>query len=225
MVVKVIPMYPIPGILPKNKYIDVEMTLDLNKAEMIHCMQYGNLYDVDGNIIDRYYLNKMNDKYIVKSQTIKEIVKDVNLNIPIQETLEKEKNIIENIIEQPKKESESFVKNIKPEYKINILSITKGDYITLETEFITNAEKLVGNLYGLLDIYQGPKPTIIEYKSGENWIRFAKKFSNFEELSNGDKFIFRIIPKNNELFKFNLSIKEKNEICAYIVGDVNPANL
>ena len=56
MKVKVNPQRPIPGILPKNKWIDHEMECDLNKSEIMRCMQFGTVYDMEGVVIDTKYL-------------------------------------------------------------------------------------------------------------------------------------------------------------------------
>ena len=222
---KVIPARPIPGILPKNKYIENETVLDLNKKEMIHCMQYGTLYDENGRIIDKYYLNKPLVKIIKKIDTAIELTNKAISEASVQEHLEQEKIVKDNIVDYVKEETETIIEEIKPEYNINMVSITKDDYITIETEFSTNVEKLEGNLYGLLDITQGPKPTVIEYKSGENWIKFAKKFTDFKVINNGDKFVFRIMPKNGSPFMINLSIKEKNEVVASAAIAIQPVDL
>ena len=65
MKVKVVPKKPIPGILPKNKWIDVEMVLDLNKKEIAHCMQFGNVYDEYGNLIDSVRIKSMSSNNII----------------------------------------------------------------------------------------------------------------------------------------------------------------
>ena len=59
MKVKVIPQRPISGILPKNKWIDQEMECDLNKAEIMRCMQFGSVYDMSGRVIDTKYLQEI----------------------------------------------------------------------------------------------------------------------------------------------------------------------
>ena len=60
MKVIVKPRRPIPGILPKNKWIDTEMELDLNISEMRRCMQYGDVYTADTNeVIDQSKLQSL----------------------------------------------------------------------------------------------------------------------------------------------------------------------
>lgn len=55
--VKVTPIRSIPGILGKNKNINAEMVLELNKREIMHCMRFGVVHDMNGTLVDDKYLN------------------------------------------------------------------------------------------------------------------------------------------------------------------------
>ena len=241
MKVKVVPIFPISGILPKNKTIIKEMELDLNKMEIIHCMQYGNVFDEHGVIIDKRYLNEMSknnfNKAMKQIDTAIELTKTKEPELPVEDTLGEVNSLKEVITEVQKDETETsnealneqimeevkaYVEEIKPVYNIELVSIDKdGEYFYVEAEFKTNMEKLEGNLYGLLSVVSGPKPNSIEYGLKGNWIKFANKFNNFNEIKNGDRFEFRIIPKNENVVKVNLSIKEKNEVITSVVFNVN----
>lgn len=208
MKVKVIPTFPIPGILPKNKKIIEEMILDLNKNEIIHCMQYGNVFDENGHILDKFSLSKIS--------FVEKCMKKYVQKAPKQVVLEPEKIVEDNNINILKEETEPIVEVVESYYGINIVSITKDDYINIESVFDTNTKKLEGNLYGLFDITKGPRPSLIEYKNGDEWITFAKKFTDFSELKDGDKLLFRLLPKNDSAITFALSIKEKNVVIATV---------
>lgn len=208
MIVKVSPIFPIPCILPKNKFIDDEMILDLNDKEIRHCMNYGVVYDENGIIIDNYYLNKR--KFATKSI----------LNVPKPVCLESENLVESNILDIVKEHTEINEKIVNPEYDIAINSITKdNNFIIIETVFTSNTE-LTGDMYGLFEINPYTKHSLVEYKSGENWIKFGKKFGDFKELYNGDKFIFRI-NSNSKDVTFNLCIKEKNKYIVKLTGNVS----
>ena len=228
MKVKVVTKYPIPGILPKNKCIQGEMELDLNKNEIIHCMQFGNVFDEDGNILDRLSLKNI-DKPIKPRGMIKPIVftvtppEDVEIKVepgyhePISEPKLPKQGVVGAPISIKGKETTESVEVIKKDfvkdYTLKVVSCVKEDnFYVLEVEFCTGVGKIGGNMYGLFSNVDGSKrPYVLEYKNGDTWQKFNNKFSNFDVLANGDKFVFRFIPATDKgVFKYKLVIKEVN---------------
>lgn len=250
MIVKVVPMRPIPGILPKNKWIDSEMELDLNKNEIVRCMQFGNVYDMNGNVINQEYISGLDmgssitflpklgntiavgvgkqlthpdtpavEPVIVKEKPVEPViikeepVKVESVEIPVEEHLEQGLDFT----------NEEFVKD----YTIEIVSCKKEEeYIYLETEFKTSVGKIGGNMYGLFTITSGTRPSM-EFMNNDNWVKFNNKFADYDVIANGDKFVFRFLPKNKSVIGYRLVIKEKNnnEVLAKLEGNINPNEL
>ena len=241
MKVLVIPKKPIPGILPKNKWIDTKMVLDLNKNEIKHCMQFGSVYDENNKLIDSISIKNIPDT-ISKEKSIE--IKEVIINSNTENSIEfnekqKEdenpntKNLKEVSNPEEKKEVEHteleenhVEEDIVQEPYFNLVATysPEDEYIILSAKMNTNS-KLEGNLYGLFSITSGVKPSLIEYKSKDNWVKFSTKFSNFDEVENEDEFIFRIIPNGEEEFAFRILIKETNVELVKLEGKVNPKEL
>lgn len=80
MRVKVIPNRPIPGLLPKNAMLTGEACLDLNKREILYCMNFGNVFDEEGTVIDHKYLSEVfyptTPKRVVKPETATQLHKE-----------------------------------------------------------------------------------------------------------------------------------------------------
>lgn len=71
MIVTVVPRgQSIIGVLPKNKPINGEMTLDLNEREINYCMSRGDVYDENGILLTSY----VEEKYTGASNTITRII-------------------------------------------------------------------------------------------------------------------------------------------------------
>lgn len=240
MLVKVIPVKPIPGILPKNKYIDCEMILDLNKNEIIHCMQYGNVYDENETLIDAISIHKktVTIQKIKPVETIKInkiepiIVKEVPevATIELVATENNEEVVIDSKSEPITDPIFTYVEEVIEEdkeesyFKLEEVSCVKEDnYVILETQMNTNS-KLEGNLYGLLSITSGSRP-VIEYKVNNEWTKINNKFSNFNSIENGDKFVFRFTPKNENEFSYKIVIKEANEVLVKLEEKINSVEL
>lgn len=232
MKVVVIPKRPIPGILPKNKWIDTKMVLDLNRNEIKHCMQYGSVFDESGNLIDSRSIQNIpaqiikeakpvEEPIVVTSNPIPEPVVEIEVPEPIVEEVPEpevveETPVVEEAIEEEPEES--------PYYNLEVVSYeTVDDYIVMEVEMDTNS-KLEGNLYGLFSAVSN-RPTSIEYQTDNGWVKFSTKFANFTSISNGDRFVFRFIPKNELEFTFRLLVKESNNVLASLEGSVNPSEL
>lgn len=245
MKVTVIPKRPIPGILPKNKWIDREMELDLNKNEIKFCMQNAIVKDMNGNVIDELYVKKLSMQCIVIEKEVEQepvtlsiltgepIIIDMKAELPEVATsgyldiiepvvLEdvKEESAVEEVIEvEP-----SYPETPKEYFNLEEVSVKKEDeYIVLEVKMDTNS-KLEGSLYGLCSIISGPRP-IMEYKNGEDWIKFSNKFANFETIENDDRFVFRFIPKNENEFTYRVSIKTGNDVLAKLENIIKPSEL
>ena len=229
MKVKVIPVRPIPAILPKNKWIDCEMELDLNKNEIVHCMQFGNVYDEDGKIIDAVSVHKkdfMKPKTkaveIIEAALIEPAVIEVNPINPLLEVIRTEEVVVEEVVEEIKEVIETVEE--LPVFNLEEVScIKKEDFIILTTQLKTNS-KLEGNLYGLLSVTSGPKPTF-EFRVNEEWFKFSNKFANFDSMEDGAKLVFRFLPKNENEFSYRILIKQANDVLVKLEGKVNPANL
>ena len=225
MKVVVIPIRPIPGILPKNKWIDTKMVLDLNKNEIKHCMQFGNVYDESGKLIDAVNIKNISD--VIKStvKVVSEPEKEIEVpKVTLDEQSEKEE-IIETSVSEEIEKIEIDIAEDVPYYNLEILSYEKeDDYIILNTFMDTNS-KLEGKLYGLLNVISGTKPLTIEYKNADNWVKFGSKFASFDTISNGDKFTFRFVPKNESEFAFRILIKEANTELAKLEITVDPTKL
>lgn len=200
MIVRVVPMRPIPGILPKNKWISSEGVYDLNKAEIIRCSQYGSVYDEDNNLVDSNYFSQL---------------KNIDIKIPITDTIK-----IDIVAEEPLVQPE-----VKKEYSIIVPSCVKDDdYIILTTKFNTDDGKISGNMYGLFSV-SGKRPTSLEYKNDNEWVKFNNKFMNTSELEDGHEFIFRIKPNGEGNIKYRISIKEGNEVLAKLDSEIQTSKL
>lgn len=254
MKVVIIPKKPIPGILPKNKWIDSKMVLDLNKNEIKHCMQFGNVYDESGNLIDAISIKNISDrksteKVVSESNTENKIPEKPSAeplekqNIqkePVKEEIKEEEPVVEPaVVEEPVIEEEPVedpvpeeepvieeeVDTEAPYYNLQVLSCNKEDeYIVLTAMMDTN-DKLEGNLYGLFNVIAGAKPTSIEYKNADNWVKFGSKFASFESISNGDTYTFRFIPKDGSEFAFRILIKEGNNEVSKLEAKLNPSKM
>lgn len=212
MIVTVVPQRPISGILQKNKLITEKIKLDLNRNEIIRCMKYGTVYDENMNMLDETSLNKLELLNHIKNIQIKnENISNTEV-IQVKEYTKNNDAIVEEKIE------------VKPElvkdYKLDIVSCDKTDdsYI-ITVKFNTSVGTIGGNIYGLFNVNN--RPLALEYKSEGTWIKFNNKFANFSTLTDGDTFVFRIVPKNNSNIKFKISIKEGNEVLANAEDIIN----
>lgn len=203
MKVRVVPERPISGILPKNKWLDTEMELDLNKNEIIRCMQFGSVYNMDGELIKEVpsYTNYITPVPLVVNANLEELAKSVTEETP---------PIAPTIVVQ--EDELKQVPQIEIINSLKVLSTSKeDDYIFLTVQFETNHEGFEGNLYGLLSFVGQNKP-VVEFKQEDNWVKFGSKFSNFNCLKNEDKFEFRLTPKSEDELKFKLFVKEGNKV-------------
>lgn len=212
MNVKVVPVQPIRGILPKNKMIMDEMILDLNKSEISYCMQFGNVYDENGNIMDRSSLKNIDTKKVIKQSEFTKKTNATPVKLPMQGVVGAPIHLRENKIKEQYVPTNMFY-NLVPEYHI------EDNFYILEITFKTNDSYFnKDSLYGVFNFIKGTKrPIKIEYKVKDNWNEFhGNKFADLDSLNNGDKFIFRFIPNpNNTEFNYKMSIKEdknNNEI-------------
>lgn len=226
MKVTVDPQRPIPGILIKNKWISEKTTLDLNRNEILRCMQYGTVYDEYGNVIDMNNLNNIELHNHIKSiqKSIKETttVEENSINNIKESDLINESLLYDN---KDKKEHIDIKEDLKPDYSLSIISCSKqDDYIQLEVQFNTSVGTIGGNMYGLFTTI-GNRPSILEYKSNEEWIKFNNKFRNFSTINNNDKFIFRLIPRNNSSIKYKVCIKESNNVLAETNGLIDVSKI
>lgn len=253
MKVKVIPKKPIPGILPKNKWIDTEMELDLNKKEIMHCMQFGIVYDESGNMIDSFSIKKVPvniikvEKPIIQKVSITNIepiitkVKEIGEEEKVVEVLDAETTTVSigepitidmsnekvpEVITTGPIEFEPVEEVIEESFcNLDIVScIKENEYIILETQLSTNT-KLEGNLYGLFLIISGDRPSSLEFNVGNEWFKFNNKFANFTYIENNSTFLFRFIPKNENEFGFKILIKESNVELAKLESKINPLAL
>jgi hypothetical protein len=241
MIVKVVPVRPIHGILPKNKWLDTEMVLDLNKNEIVYCMQFGNVYDEDGKLIDAISVHqkaKVNPKTkaveIIETVAVEPvIVKEVPEVATVElTTTENDEPMVIEAEQEPISEpvavyTEVAVEEEKEEpkyFNLEVSSCVKEDeYIILTTQMNTNS-KLEGNLYGLFNVTSGTRP-VVEYKLNDEWVKINNKFANFTKIENEDKFVFRFTPKNENEFSYKIVIKEANEVLTKLEEKINPANL
>lgn len=229
MKVKVIPMRPIPGILPKNKWIDTEIELDLNVMEIRRCMQYGSVY-YENEIMDNTKLCLFNNDETKLSSVKIELPQRI-ITTETKGVLEiDEKEVTSLKSDQP---SKSFIENnqsdeteIDNELKIKELSCIREDnYIILELQFNTNSLFNLDNVNGTFKVNSGSK---IEYKSdSDKWVKFNYKFNTFEQLENDTKFIFRFIPNHKSLLKYHLILKQDKEdgIEVDLSGTIDQSNL
>lgn len=252
MKVTVDPQRPIPGILLKNKLITEKVSLDLNRNEILRCMQYGTVYDEYGNAIDIRSLNKLELHNHIRNITgiagttisagktkicnTTEIVgekyttniKEFNIN-GINSSNEDNKPAFKKI-EEPMHIDLVPVKSdiSKPDFCLDVISCKKEDKyieIILKLKALKDIKSKDGNLYGLFTII-GKRPSILEYKlDNDNWIKFNNKFNSFNTINDGDEFIFRLIPKDNSNIKFKVNIKESNCIIAEVESEINITDL
>lgn len=237
MIVRVEPQRPIPGILPKNKWIDKPMELDLNKNEIIRCSQYGSVYYqnilVDNTNVDNIIKNikKVSNKNIVvvEEQISESSIETATTSIGDTFTIDMQNQNSIDVSVNAEQTTESItIDNTKNEdYKLQLLSVSKNeDFVIVETEFNTEVGKIGGNMYGLFSIVGGNRPSTLEYNIlDDSWIKFNNKFANLSVLENGNKFIFRFIPKNDLPIKFRIFIKEGNNVLAKLEGDIDPSNI
>lgn len=217
MRVKVVPIYPIRGVLPKNKCIDVEMELDLNKSEILCCMQSANVYDENGNILDRSSLNKIDFNKVKIAKPEEKIINNIP-KMPRQATvgtpiLPRDNN------NQNKKISTEY-------YHLSSKYSKEENYYILEVTFHIDYEgvdKVSGNVYGLFNLINGTKrPNILEYKANDNWSKFNAKFANFDVLTDGDKFVFRLTPNtNSQEFNYKITLKDGSNELVSLTDKIN----
>lgn len=226
MNVRVVPKRPIPGILPKNKWIDVEMELDLNESEIRRCMQYGIVYYNDEPIKDLNLCILSENKPSCKVEIVNETnIDEVPFTVitpvfkgpePIYKAEDIESPVIEEYIEEvvvEKLVDEPVI--MGPIEVIDIINTLKevscvreDNYIILELQFNTNIDKLE-NMIGMFKINSGSK---IEYKSdSDKWVKFNHKFNTFEKLGDNTKFVFRFNPSHKSLLKYHLTLKQEKE--------------
>lgn len=241
MKVTVIPKRPIPAILPKNKWVDTEMELDLNKNEIKHCMQYGVVKDMSGVVIDELYIRN----FTVNVQYNK--IKAIEESITTTETTANEPIIIDmskkelpevatsgylEVVESVPINEESIIE-VEPSYPetskeyfiLEQVSAKKEDeHIVLEVKMNTNS-KLEGDLYGLFTVISGARPTPFEFKVGDEWFKFNNKFANFTTIENEAKFTFRLTPRGENEFTYRVSIKTGNDVLVKLEETLNPLEL
>lgn len=245
MKVTVIPKRPIPAILPKNKWVDTEMELDLNKNEIKHCMQYGVVKDMSGVVIDERYIRDL--KVVIETaQKIEikepEITTTVETDSePIIIDMSKEElpevatsgylEVIESFPVTPINEESiievepSYPETSKEYFILEQVSAKKEDeHIVLEVKMNTNS-KLEGDLYGLFTVISGARPTPFEFKVGDEWFKFNNKFANFTTIENEAKFTFRLTPRGENEFTYRVSIKTGNDVLVKLEETLNPLEL
>lgn len=216
MKVKVVPERPIPGILPKNKWIDVPMELDLNKNEIIRCMNYGTVYK-DGNPVDKIstiFPNK-NNSYIA-SDLLQQLFDHPTEKAVIDHVIDTK------VIDDDKSESIEIMNIMQ---SLDLVSFQKdNEYIILECQFNTNSIQggLNGKLYGLFNITSGNRPSVLEYKNNDQWVKFNSKFTDLSSIKDGHKFIFRFIPKDESTIEFKILIKEGNKLLVKLEDKLDP---
>lgn len=233
MNVRVVPKRPIPGILPKNKWIDVEMELDLNIMEIRRCMQYGNVY-YDGQIINETKLALLATGLIKPEKKIELHEHIIDTTEILELEVEKPKNddsldslmtiitpvfkqMPETVIVSEPNNVEEIIESVITEYQNEIEVINElkeiscvredNNYIILELQFNSNTN--FENVMGMFKINSGSK---VEYKSdNDKWVKFNHKFNTFSELGNDTKFVFRFNPSHKSLLKYHLTLKQEKE--------------
>lgn len=224
MKVKVVPKRPIPGILPKNKWIDKEMELDLNIQEIKYCMGFGIIYH-DGELVDEVNIFKINEPK--KHAPIDEIIPE-EPKAPIMRGPMVGYRISQPVkVEAVELDATPQEEDIKPIQIINSLKfvscVKEENYTILEFEFNTTGEKVGKDLEGRFNINAGSK---VEYESAsDKWIKFNSKFATLNDLEDGTKFVFRCTPNHKSLLKYVLSIKDNNGFDVKIAGSVDQMNL
>lgn len=234
MIVRVVPKRPIPGILPKNKWIDIEMELDLNEKEIKRCMQYGDVY-FNGEIIDEVKLISLSfikpEKKIEYQPTIE--------TTELEGVLEIDKpsiTVITPVFKQPQESAiveekqETIMVNMPDVVEVinkltEVSCVREDNYIILELQFNTNSVFNYENVIGMFKVNSGSK---IEYKSdSDKWVKFNHKFNTFEKLENETKFVFRFNPSHKSLLKYHLTLKQEKEngIEVNLDGTIDQANL
>ena len=205
MKVRVVPERPISGILPKNKWLDTEMELDLNKNEIIRCMQFGSVYNMNGELIKEvpsyvstYTAPLVQPKPLLINADPAELSKPFVEETPVVH--------IPNVTVIEEEQKEEITKLF-----LTVSASTEDEYVYLTVQFVPNGEGFEGNLYGLLNI-QGQNKPVVEFKQEDNWVKFGSKFSNFNCLKNEDKFEFRLVPKTKDQIKFRVLVKEGNKV-------------
>ena len=235
MVVKVVPLRAIPGILTKNKWIDEEMELDLNRKEIIYCMGFGNVYYEDKLISNIASLNSI---YLQKEITKVEITKTLEEVISKPETPILFEEPVGAPVQEVVNEENPFTKldetelviipDAKIDYTLTIVSTEKeNNHIILTTQFNTQYGKIGGNMYGLFNIIGGNRPATLEYKVEDSWVKINNKFASLDVIEDGQKFTFRLLPKNNNLIKFRIVIKDtqNQEELVKLEDEIDPSKL
>jgi hypothetical protein len=215
MKVVVDPKMPIPGILEKNKFLVEKMELDLNEKEIYRCMQFGTVYNENGDVIDLEYLNSISKHKFRKPYSKPEITIKSR---PFGNNRHSEPETPTVMSLRPTEEEQG-------ELSIVEVSCTKEeDYIILELGAETGS--VSGDLFGLLSVFTNVKP-MVEYKVKDRWVKFNGKFSNLSKVKAGDFFVFRIHPKNdsNMKYTFRLKDKENNNELFKLEGTINTENL
>lgn len=233
MQVRVVPLRPIPGILPKNKWICEEMELDLNRREIIYCMKFGNVYHNDNLISDMASLNSIYlQKEITKvniTEALEEIISkpetpiifEEPVGVPIQEVVDDNNPFVKIGEEEP-----VIIPDAKIDYTLKMVSVVKEDnYIILTTQFNTEHGKIGGNMYGLFNIVNGTRPSSIDYKVDDSWVKINNKFASLNVIEDGQTFTFRLLPKNNNVFKVKIAIKELQNELVKLEEEIDPSNL
>lgn len=242
MIVKVIPKRPIPGVLPKNKWIDIEMELDLNVMEIRRCMQHGNVY-YDGEIINESKLailatgiikpEKKIELYepVVNTMDIVELEDDkpkkddspITIITPVFKQIS-EPNIVEEMQEPVLVEYSNEIETINELKEVSCVR-DENNYIILELQFNTNSLINLENVTGMFKVNSGSR---VEYKSdSDKWVKFNNRFNTFNELENNTKFIFRFNPSHKSLLKYHLTLKQEKEngIEVNLDGTIDQVNL
>lgn len=235
MNVRVVPKRPIPGILPKNKWIDVEMELDLNESEIRRCMQYGVVYYNDEPIKDLNLCILSENKYkpaietveILEEEISEEDESHITIITPVfkqmpEPVLVTEPNIVEEIVESVLVAEPNEIEVISELKEVSCVR-EDNNYIILELQFNTNINH--ENIMGMFKINSGSK---VEYKSdSDKWVKFNHKFNTFTELENDTKFVFRFNPSHKSLLKYNLTLKQEKEngIEVSLDGTIDQENL
>ena len=132
MKVTVDPHRPISGILPKNKMISEKTELDLNRAEIVRCTQFGTVYDEDMNVIDIDNIDRL-----FKQTNKKELFNHIDFNLTEKDiTIPPVQEKIKTPLPLNNEETTEESKSDTVFYMINKLPVEKdGNRIILPFEF------------------------------------------------------------------------------------------
>lgn len=123
-IVRPLPGREISGILPNNKRISGEMTLCLNKREILKCMKFGTVYGVraDGSEVILTDSDTINREIMDKVEEVKETIKPKHSVLDITGTTREEKKTIVQEVAQVKptnNNSNNYNKNNRKNNRYN----------------------------------------------------------------------------------------------------------